>query len=128
MEREHSSLYVVTLSWLQTIPRDLPDAAVIDGATRVAIFWRITFPILVPTLSVITVLLSVWTFNEFAAIWLMTEAGPGDMTMTFSPLVYQTTFRFYRIGYGASIGIFMMLVVLPLAAAYASRVRKRGIF
>jgi len=44
--------------------------------------------------------------------------------MTFSPLVYQTTFRFYRTGCGVSIGIFMTLVVLPLAAAYASRVRQ----
>ena len=67
--KDQSSLYVVTLSWLQTISRDLSDAAVIHAATRVAIFWRKTFPILAPTLSAVTVLLSVWTFKEFAAIW-----------------------------------------------------------
>jgi len=68
-------VYVMVLSALQTVPTELNDSAVVDGASKIKIFWRINFPILVPTLVIVTLLLAVWTFNEFAAIWLMTKPG-----------------------------------------------------
>jgi len=48
--------------------------------------------------------------------------------MTLSPLVYQITFLFYRVGFGASIGVFMVVIALPFAVLYVWRVRREGLF
>ena len=67
---------VMLLAALQTIPKELYEAAEVDGATGWQSFRHITLPEIMPTLSLTTLLTSIWTFNNFDSIWLLTEGGP----------------------------------------------------
>ena len=113
----------MVLSILQTIPNEIYEAAKIDGASAIAIFWKITLPLIKPTITVVTLLLTIWTANNFAAIWVMTQGGPADASITLSPLVYIKTFLFYKTGYGSSIGVFLMLIMTGFVIFYAKRIR-----
>jgi len=115
--------YAFILAGLQVIPHDLYEAAIIDGASRWSSFRHITLPMLRPVLFVLLLLQTVWNANEFTAIWMLTKGGPADYTMTLAPLVYQTSFVFYRVGYGASIAVLLSLVVLVFAIIYIRSVR-----
>lgn len=115
--------YVNLLAGLQVIPRELYEAARIDGAGAWAAFWHITLPMLRPVIAVLLLLETIWRANDFAMIWVLTEGGPGDTTMTMAPLVYATSFKYYRMGLGAAEGVLLMLVMLVFAVIYLRRVR-----
>jgi multiple sugar transport system permease protein len=115
--------YVNILAGLQTIPREMYDAAAIDGAGRVGSFWHITLPFLRPVLGVLFLLETVWRANEFSTIWVMTEGGPAGATTTLAILTYQTGFLFYRIGYAASMGVSLTIMLAFFAWYYIRRVR-----
>lgn len=115
--------FAFLLAGLQVIPQDLYEAATIDGANRWTSFRHITLPMLRPQLFVILLLSIVWNANEFTAIWVLTKGGPADYTMTIAPLVYETSFMFYRMGYGAAIAVLLMVVVMSLAVIYIRTVR-----
>ena len=116
-------VYVIVLSILQTIPNEIYEAAKIDGASATNIFWKMTLPLIKPTVIVVTLLLTIWTANEFAAVWIMTRGGPADISMTLAPLVYMKSFLFYRTGYGASIGVLLLLTMIGFVIFYIRRVR-----
>lgn len=115
--------YVNILAGLQTIPREMYDAAAIDGAGRIGSFWHITLPFLRPVLGVLFLLETVWRANEFSTIWVMTEGGPAGATTTLAILTYQTGFLFHRIGYAASMGVSLTIMLSFFAWYYLRRVR-----
>jgi multiple sugar transport system permease protein len=116
-------VFVNLLSGLQSIPREMYEAARIDGAGPWTIFWRITVPMMRPIIATIVLLSIIIHLREFATIWLLTSGGPGIRSTTLSPLVYVTSFRFFKMGYGASIGIVLMLIGLVFTALYLKRIR-----
>jgi multiple sugar transport system permease protein len=115
--------YVSILAVLQGIPTELYDAAKVDGASGWQTIWLITFPILRPMLSTLLVLGIIWGMNDFATIWVLTRGGPGTYTTTLAPLVYRTSFEFGRLGYGAAIGVVLMLLSLIVVIYYVRSVR-----
>jgi multiple sugar transport system permease protein len=116
--------YAVLLAGLQVIPRELYEAAAIDGATGWRSLRYVTLPQLRPILFVLVLLLSIWTANDFTSIWVLTQGGPPpDMTMTLTQLVFVTTQQFDRTGYGAAIAVFLMLWMMIFTAFYVRRVR-----
>jgi multiple sugar transport system permease protein len=115
--------YVSILAGLQTIPSDLGEAAEIDGANEIQLFRYVTLPLLRPVLAVLVLLEVIWTVRDFATIWTLTEGGPGHFTMTLSPLVYITSFKFFRLGYGASIGMWILLISMVFTIIYLRQVR-----
>ena len=116
-------LFVNILAALQAVPRELTDAARIDGAGPWTLFWRITLPTLRPVITTLLLLSVILHLREFATIWMLTSGGPGIRTTTLSPLVYVTSFRFFRLGYGAAIGVLLMLGTLLFTSLYLRRVR-----
>jgi multiple sugar transport system permease protein len=110
--------YVSLLAGLQAIPRDIVEAAEIDGAGPVALFRTVTLPLLRPVLWAVVLLLAIWRMNDFSTIWTMTRGGPGIDSMTLSPLVYVTAFSYFRFGLAASIGVLMLAVSLVLTVLY----------
>jgi multiple sugar transport system permease protein len=64
--------------------------------------------------------------RDFATIWMLTSGGPGIRSTTLSPLVYVTSFRFFQMGYGASIGIVLMAISLIFTIFYLRRLRLEG--
>lgn len=115
--------YVNILAGLQTIPREMYDAAAIDGAGRIGSFWHITLPYLRPVLGVLFLLETIWRANEFSTIWVMTEGGPGGATTTLAIVAYRTAFQYHRIGYGASMGVTLTILLSIFAWYYIKRVR-----
>jgi arabinogalactan oligomer/maltooligosaccharide transport system permease protein len=110
-------MMVVALGGLQSIPRELYEAAMIDGASAWQRFKTITLPMLVPVLTPAIVLGFVWTFNKVDIIWLVSNGGePADKTHILVSFVYRAAFNLYRYGYAAagSIVIFALLVIFSV--------------
>lgn len=109
---------IVVLARLQTIPQDLYEAARIDGASRWALFTDITLSQLRNVLFIIILLRSIWMFNNFEVIFLLTGGGPLRATMTLPILVYEETFGAYNLGKGAAIATTMFLFLLLVMTLY----------
>jgi arabinogalactan oligomer/maltooligosaccharide transport system permease protein len=107
-------MMVVALGALQAIPRDLEDAADVDGAGRFQRFRLITFPLLRPALVPAVILGMVWTFNMFNIIWLVSEGGPDGSTEILITEAYRWAFgsRGERYGYAAAYGVLIFGVLL----------------
>ena len=115
--------YVTILAGLQTIPKELYEAAEIDGANEIQLFRYVTLPCLRPILSVLILLEVIWTVRDFSTVWTLTGGGPGHSTMGLSQLVYITSFSYLKMGYGSSIGMLILLTSLIFTVIYLRRVR-----
>ncbi|WP_432284048.1 sugar ABC transporter permease [Aminobacter sp. BA135] len=115
---------LIALAALQTVPRDITAASMVDGAGPLARFRFVILPYLVGPLLVALVLRTIEAFKVFDIIWVMTRGGPANSTRTLSILVYQEAFSFQRAGSGASLALIVTLLVTVLAVAYAALVRK----
>ena len=116
---------VVLLAGLQSIPKELYDAAEVDGASIIQRFRYVTIPNL-RYLSTIVILLSIiWTFNSFDLVYVMTKGGPSNATHLLSTYAYLTAFTFIDFGYAAALSVVMLLVLLVFAMIF-SRLLKRG--
>jgi arabinogalactan oligomer/maltooligosaccharide transport system permease protein len=115
---------VVTLGGLQSIPRDLYEAADIDGASPWRKFWNITLPMLRPVLTPAIILGTIWTFNNLNVIWLVTERGlPADKSHILVTYVYKAAFTYYRYGYAAAFSVFIFLLLLGFVLVYIRQTR-----
>lgn len=111
--------FLVILAALQAVPRDLYEAAQVDGAGRLQQFRFITIPEIAPTLMLMGVLMCIFSFKQFTLIWLTTGGGPyGGITETLVLRIYQTAFRFFDLAYGATLGVAGFLIVLGLTLLF----------
>ncbi len=106
---------IMMLAGLQRIPKDLYEAAAIDGAGPWQRFTRITWPMLQPTLAVLAVIGTLLSFNVFDIIWLLTAGGPSGATRTVPVLIYETAFKSYRLSEAAAISVVASIVMMALA-------------
>ena len=113
------------LAALQTIPRDLYEAAWVDGAGRVRTFFSITLPLLTPTIVIILVLRTMEAFKVFDIIYVMTRGGPADGTQTIAYYTYVEAFSNQLFGYGAALAYVIALFILFFAIIYM-RLLRRG--
>lgn len=107
-------MMVVTLGALASIPREVLEAAEVDGATRWQRFWLVTFPLLRPTLAPSVVLGAVWTFNMFNVVFLVSGGEPDGRTEILVSEAYRWAFtRQAQYGYASaySVLIFLLLVL-----------------
>lgn len=105
-------MMVVTLGALQSIPRDLEDAASVDGASGWQRFWHITFPLLKPALLPAVVLGSVWTFNMFNIIYLVSGGEPDSATDILISDAYRWAFdRGNRYGYASAYAVLIFFIL-----------------
>ncbi len=106
-------MMVVTLGALQAIPRDLEDAAAVDGATAWQRFRHVTFPLLKPALMPSVVLGSIWTFNAFNIIYLVSKGSPDNSTEILVSEAYKWAFeRQYQFGYAAAYAMVVFVVLV----------------
>lgn len=107
---------LLILTALQTIPREVYEAARVDGANFWKQFIYITFPLLGKVIWFMGYLILVWNFNTFDTIWLTTEGGPGHIMQTLTILVYRRAFKVFRLGEGAAVATIgaALLVVMGL--------------
>ncbi len=102
---------LVFLSVLQSIDTHLYEAAAIDGASRWRAFLHITLPALRPAMVMIVILQALWSFSEFALVYLLTGGGPANATMTLSIYIYKQGFGAKQLGYAAAIGTMMFFLL-----------------
>ena len=103
---------IMLLAGLQSVPKDLYEASKVDGAKKYQQFIFITIPSISPIIGVSLILLVLWVFRDFTIITLLTEGGPIGSTRTLAILTYETAFSYYKMGYGAAIGIVTLLFCL----------------
>ncbi len=102
---------VMFFGGLQAVPRDLYEAAHIDGATKAQAFFRVTLPLLKPTLLVAFVLATINSFKAFELIYVMTEGGPGTSTKFLVQQVYQVAFQEDKMGYASAMSVVLLLII-----------------
>jgi multiple sugar transport system permease protein len=112
------------LAGLQTINQSLYEAADIDGAGPWTKFKRITLPMVMPLLSVITTFSVIWTFADFHLIWIMTRGGPANATHIYGTLSYQRAIPGGHMGEGAAISVFIFPVLLLCILITAKYLRR----
>ena len=107
-------MMVVYIAGLQQIPKELYEAAEVDGASRWKQFTKITWPMALPTTLVVMAYTTIQSFRAFDLIMVMTNstAGPNNSTNIFSTLVYFTLFNELRLGYAAAQTIFMVATMV----------------
>jgi multiple sugar transport system permease protein len=114
---------LILLAGLQTIPRELYEAATSDGAGRWAVFRHITWPGLRSVNAVLVLMLILNSFRRVTTIYAMTAGGPARATETLSILTYNTAFQYQQLGYAAAIGTALLLILLALSIVYLRIVR-----
>lgn len=108
----------VILAGLSTIPNDIKEASLVDGATTWKSYRHITFPLLKPSLFVAAVINLINVFNSFPIIWIITQGGPGYETDTTTTLAYKISFRDQDIGQSASMAAVNFLIILIFIAFF----------
>lgn len=118
---------ILFLAGLQGIPRQLYEAAEIDGANNWKKFWSITLFLVTPTIFFATVIALIGAFQLFDAPYIMTQGGPGDATRTIVMYLYLNGFRFLRMGYAITVSIALLLMVLVFTI-FQFRISRRWVF
>ncbi|MFF8475333.1 carbohydrate ABC transporter permease [Streptomyces sp. NPDC015414] len=118
---------VALLAGLQNTPRELHEAAAVDGAGAWRRFRAVTWPALRPVALAITALNLIWNLNSFALVYVLTSGGPGGKTRLPMLFAYEEAFRYGQFGYAAAMGCVLVAVVSVLLAVFlAGRLRGGG--
>jgi multiple sugar transport system permease protein len=102
---------VIFLAALQGVPRELYEAAAVDGAGAGRRFFSISLPAIKPVVAFVTVMLVIGGFNVFISVYLITNGGPLDSTQVLLTYMYRQAFTFLDFGYGSAISFALTLVV-----------------
>ena len=117
--------FILLYTALLGIPRDLYEAAQVDGANAWKRFVRITIPLLVPAMLVALVFRYIFAFRIFSEVWLLTGGGPARTTEVLAVYLYRQAFRYADFGAGAATGWLMLLASLLMGAWYIHLMYKK---
>ncbi len=116
---------LVFLAAMQAVPQTLYEAAEIDGATRVQKFRYVTLPGIAAILMVATLLSSLWTFNDFNTVYILTKGGPAGATNILITYVYLNSFQWLKWQKAATLSIFTFIILSTVSIFYARLFFKR---
>jgi multiple sugar transport system permease protein len=123
-----NTLPLVTLTFmasLQSLPRELLEAARIDGANWIQLLRYIYLPHLKPAIIVMVLMSTFWTFNNFIYVWLTTGAGPGTYTNVMATEIYIKGFIDGQLGYSAATGVIMATIMTIFGLLYLRVIAQR---
>jgi len=106
---------ITLLAALQAIPRELYEAAMIDGADAWQRFVKVTLPFLAPTIAITVLLRTIWIANFADLIWVMTNGGPADSTQTLATYIFATAYSKLDFGYASAVAAVLLLLLLLYA-------------
>lgn len=118
-----SFVALILLAGLQTIPKELYEAAEVDGASRWQVFWRITLPLLTPAILVAMIFRTITAFQTFDIPYAMTKGGPGNATETLAMYVRVTSIENLNFGYGSALAVLLFLVSMAITVIYLRYIR-----
>ncbi|MFD6445729.1 carbohydrate ABC transporter permease [Promicromonospora sp. NPDC060204] len=111
-------MMVMLLAGLQTVPRELHEAAEMDGAGTVRRFFSITLPQVKGIVGLVLLLELIWNFQHFDIIYVLTGGGPAGSTQTFATAVYETAFHGFDLGHAGALGLLWMVLLMGLVVVY----------
>ncbi|MEV0244647.1 sugar ABC transporter permease [Streptomyces sp. NPDC050674] len=120
----HMMLY---LAALQAVPKELTEAALIDGASAWQRFRNVTLPLLAPTLRISVFLAVIGSIQLFDLVWVTTAGGPDHHSETMAVTMFQYGFKRYQVGYASAISVVMFGISLVFALAYQRFVLRRDL-
>lgn len=123
--KNYPLIALIALAGLQTVPKDLYEAAIMDGANAWTRFWKITLPGIMGSLSVAMVLRAIEAFKVFDIFYVMTRGGPADSTKTVSFFVYQESFTYLRAGSGAAYALTVTAMSALMISVYVVMLVRR---
>ena len=103
------------LAGLQAIPPDLREAAMIEGANKWYIFWKITFPLLTPTTLFVSVNAVINSFRQIDHIVVMTQGGPDYASTLLLYYIYEAAFMFWDTAYATTLSVVLILILCVIA-------------
>ncbi len=118
---------ILMLAGLQGIPRELEEAAAIDGASRRQAIRYVTLPLLGPTIRVSVFLSIIGALQLFDLVWVTTGGGPVDASNTMATYLVDWGFERFQLGYGSAIAVILFVIALFVALAYQRLVLRRDI-
>ena len=112
-----------------SISPEIYEAAAIDGASRVTLFFRITVPLLWQTIQVAWVYLGIAAFDAFALVNIMTvdRGGPNGASSVLSLMIYRNAFEFSQAGYASALGVVLFFLTLTFAALTLRVTRRESV-
>tara|TARA_R110000868_G_scaffold280573_1_gene540778 strand:- start:4091 stop:4924 length:834 start_codon:yes stop_codon:yes gene_type:complete len=108
---------------LDDVPRDIIEAAMLDGANGAKRLLHVTLPMIRQTITTTLMLITLQTLSVFTLIWVMTAGGPGNASTTLPLYAFKEAFRFGNIGYGTAIATVMLVVGAIFAVVYIRALR-----
>ncbi len=118
---------MIYLAGLQSIPKDMVEAAMIDGANRWQSIRKVTIPLLKPYVffcSLISLMAAIRVFDE---VFVLTQGGPGNVTLTSSLYIYQQGFQKFNFGYSSALGLIVSILIAALSVIVFRFNRKGGV-
>jgi multiple sugar transport system permease protein len=114
---------VLLLSAMNGIPRELYEAAEIDGASPWRQFWSVTFPQITPVIFFNLIMGLIGAFQIFSQVYILTAGGPNNASKTMVPLLFDEAFKFYHFGYASAVAwlLFIVIMAFTLIAFRTSR-------
>lgn len=106
---------VIMLAGLTSIPKDIPEAAAVDGAGFWRILFQINIPMLIPIISVAVLFGTIFTFTDMAVVYILTNGGPYDSTQTLPTLAFNIGIQGSDLAAGAAISLFLVPVLVVIA-------------
>jgi ABC-type sugar transport system permease subunit len=116
---------VIFLAGLQGIPQDYYDAARVDGANRWQEFWRITLPLLRPVMLFVVVTNTIGALQVFDLIFATTGGAPANSTMTVVLYMYNTAFKFSRMGRASAMAFILFIIIMTITLVQVRLLRDR---
>ena len=109
---------ILLTSGLASIPQDIYEAAKVDGASNSQIFWRITLPMMMPTIFLYMFVSTVTTFAIFGLVYTLSRGGPANSTEILGIYIYNQSFTAFQLGYGAAVAVVSLVVSMILGFFY----------
>jgi putative chitobiose transport system permease protein len=106
---------VIYLAGLQSIPKELYEAAAIDGSDGIIKHWDITLPLMKPYLFLVAVISAISATKVFEEVYIMTQGGPRNSSKTLVYYVYEQAFQKLEMSYACTIGLVLFLVIMGLS-------------
>jgi multiple sugar transport system permease protein len=116
---------ILLMSGLSAIPRDIYEAASIDGAGALQQFRMITLPLLKPTIALAVLFRAIQSFGVFDLIWVLTGGGPGGRTQTIAVYIYDTVFRYQELSYGCVLTLVMAGMLVAAAGVLLAALKAK---
>jgi multiple sugar transport system permease protein len=114
--------FLILYAGLQSIPKELYEAALVDGAPPYRTFLHITLPLLKPYITLVLLLRSIDTFRLFDKVYVLTGGGPAHATETISLYIFKTGLVFWDIGKASAASFLMLILILAVSAFYIKKV------